>query len=401
MLSLLAQKRVSMASAGCGEPMPPCRNASPVKASPTASASSSGVDRSRRRSSPRRPNRPIAATDATSRITANTRPASGLANQAQSPAIAAPPAPASSSPRPVAGPSRRRRATTLSSATPGVRASTQEPEKSPAVATPWMTLLVWPRLTDAPQATSSTAATGAGQPAVRPPGRLGSLGSVSSRTVSPIVSSDLGNGLERTATSARAKPLYRIGNVGNGLIADDSLDLRPRSTMSRTRPAVMLMRGGHAWCTWWMPEAGTQADAGLATAMRISITRLARRLRVERLGLGGSEAILSDIQLAALAALERHDAMTPGELAEHEKVQPPSMTRVIAVLEERGLVRRAAHPTDRRQVILTVTQQGRDLVQLVRRRREAWLAQRMQELTPEERATLLAAAPILEKLSQS
>jgi len=144
-----------------------------------------------------------------------------------------------------------------------------------------------------------------------------------------------------------------------------------------------------------------QTDAGLATAMRISITRLARRLRVERLGLGGTEAVLSDIQLAALAALERHDAMTPGELAEHEKVQPPSMTRVIAVLEERGLVRRAAHPTDRRQVILTVTQQGRDLVQLVRRRREAWLAQRMQELTPEERATLLAAAPILEKLSQS
>ena len=144
-----------------------------------------------------------------------------------------------------------------------------------------------------------------------------------------------------------------------------------------------------------------QTDAGLATAMRISITRLARRLRVERLGLGGTEAILSDIQLAALAALERHDAMTPGELAEHEKVQPPSMTRVIAVLEERGLVRRAAHPTDRRQVILTVTQQGRDLVQLVRRRREAWLAQRMQELTPEERAILLAAAPILEKLSQS
>ena len=144
-----------------------------------------------------------------------------------------------------------------------------------------------------------------------------------------------------------------------------------------------------------------QTDAVLATAMRISISRLARRLRVERLGLGGTETVLSDIQLAALAALARHDSMTPGELAEHEKVQPPSMTRVIAVLEERGLVRRAAHPTDRRQVILTVTQQGRDLVQLVRLRREAWLAQRMQELTPSERATLLAAAPILEKLSQS
>src|SRR3984957_7018420 len=149
-----------------------------------------------------------------------------------------------------------------------------------------------------------------------------------------------------------------------------------------------------------MPEA-VQTDAGLATAMRISISRLARRLPVERLGLGGTETVLSDIQLAALAALERHDSMTPRELAEHEKVQPPSMTRGIAVLEERGLVRRAAHPTDRRQVILTVTQQGRDVVQLVRRRREAWLAQRLQELTDEERAPLLAAAPILEKLSQS
>jgi DNA-binding MarR family transcriptional regulator len=149
-----------------------------------------------------------------------------------------------------------------------------------------------------------------------------------------------------------------------------------------------------------MPEA-VQTDAALATAMRISISRLARRLRVERLGLGGTETVLSDIQLAALSALARHDSMTPGELAEHEKVQPPSMTRVIAVLEERGLVRREPHATDRRQVILTVTNEGRDVVQRVRRRREAWLAQRLQELTPDERQILLAAAPILEKISQS
>ena len=144
-----------------------------------------------------------------------------------------------------------------------------------------------------------------------------------------------------------------------------------------------------------------QTDAALATAMRISISRLARRLRVERLGLGGTETVISDIQLAALAALERHDSMTPGELAEHEKVQPPSMTRVIAVLEERGLVRREPHATDRRQVILTVTDDGRDLVQRVRRRREAWLAQRLQELTPDEHQILRAAVPILEKISQS
>ena len=144
-----------------------------------------------------------------------------------------------------------------------------------------------------------------------------------------------------------------------------------------------------------------QTDAALATAMRISISRLARRLRVERLGLGGTETVLSDIQLAALAALARHDSMTPGELAEHEKVQPPSMTRVISVLVESQLVRREPHSSDRRQVVLTTTEAGHDLVLKARQRREAWLARRLNELTPAERTTLRAAAPILEKLSQS
>jgi hypothetical protein len=66
-----------------------------------------------------------------------------------------------------------------------------------------------------------------------------------------------------------------------------------------------------------MSQVGTRTDAGLATAMRISVSRLARRLRVEqRVGVGGPETTLSDIQLAALAALERHQAMTPGELAD-------------------------------------------------------------------------------------
>src|SRR5437660_3008623 len=146
-----------------------------------------------------------------------------------------------------------------------------------------------------------------------------------------------------------------------------------------------------------MTATQTRTDAGLATALRISVSRLARRLRAQRTASGMTEAVLSETQLAALSALEVHQAMTPGELAEHEKVQPPSMTRVIAVLEERGLVLREPHLTDRRQVILTVTQDGRDLVQRVRRRREAWLAQRLQELTPEERQILRQAAPILEK----
>jgi DNA-binding MarR family transcriptional regulator len=144
----------------------------------------------------------------------------------------------------------------------------------------------------------------------------------------------------------------------------------------------------------------TRSDAGLASAMRISVSRLARRLRAERQS-GGLEPDLSDTQLAALAALERHSAMTPGELADHEKVQPPSMTRVITVLEERGLVMRAPHASDRRQVVLTVTDYGRQVVQQSRKLREAWLAKRLRELTPQERSALRAAAPVLEKLSQS
>jgi DNA-binding MarR family transcriptional regulator len=148
-----------------------------------------------------------------------------------------------------------------------------------------------------------------------------------------------------------------------------------------------------------MPQQ-TRSDAGLASALRMSVSRLARRLRAERYT-KGLEPDLSDTQLAALAALERHGQMTPGELAEHEKVQPPSMTRVVAILEERGLVMRAPHATDRRQVVLTVTESGRAVVQQSRRLREAWLAKRLHELTPEERAILRAAAPILEKLSQS
>jgi DNA-binding MarR family transcriptional regulator len=150
-----------------------------------------------------------------------------------------------------------------------------------------------------------------------------------------------------------------------------------------------------------MTSSGTRSDAGLATTLRISVSRLARRLRVERTAPGQAEPVLSDTQFAALATLEKHGAMSPGELAGHERVQPPSMTRVIAALEEWQLVTRAAHASDRRQVVLTVTPAGRVLVAKARRRRDAWLARRLNELTPQERATLRAAAPILEKLSQA
>ncbi len=145
--------------------------------------------------------------------------------------------------------------------------------------------------------------------------------------------------------------------------------------------------------------AGTaqiRTDAGLASALRISTSRLARRLRRQR-----ADTTLGVTQLAALATLDRHGAMTPRELADHEKVQPPSMTRVVADLERRGLVSRSPHPADGRQVIVAPTEAGAALLTEERRRREAWLARRLRELTPEEREILRTAAPILEKLSQA
>ena len=77
------------------------------------------------------------------------------------------------------------------------------------------------------------------------------------------------------------------------------------------------------------------------------------------------------------------------------------MTRVITSLEERGLVSRTPHPSDRRQVTVSVTEQGALLLKEERRRKEAWLAQRLRELSPEERTVLRQAAPILEKLSRN
>jgi DNA-binding MarR family transcriptional regulator len=152
------------------------------------------------------------------------------------------------------------------------------------------------------------------------------------------------------------------------------------------------------------PIRGRTASApGLAEELRISIARLSRRLRTLRPSAAGdgSPSPLSLTQFAALAAIERHGSMTPRELADHEKVQPPSMTRVIAHLEERGLVARRPHPTDGRQVVLNATEAGAALLADERRRKEAWLARRLGELTDDEREILRRAAPVIDKLSRS
>jgi DNA-binding MarR family transcriptional regulator len=137
-------------------------------------------------------------------------------------------------------------------------------------------------------------------------------------------------------------------------------------------------------------------DTALASSLRLSVVRLNRRLRGQR-----ADTSVTLTQLAALSTLKGHGALTPGELAAHEKVTPPSMTRVLAVLEERGLVSRRPHPTDGRQALVELTDAGRELLHGEVRAREAWLARRLAELSEPEREVLRAASGVIDKLVAS
>ena len=143
-------------------------------------------------------------------------------------------------------------------------------------------------------------------------------------------------------------------------------------------------------------EMASKTDAGLASELRLSVMRLRRRLANER----HPDNELSLNQMAVLGALYRNGDLALGELAAHERVQPPSMTRAVNCLEEGGYVARRPHETDGRQVLVTLTGSGRATVLADRARRVAWLAMRLRDLTPEERAVLRQAAPILERLAQ-
>ncbi len=137
-------------------------------------------------------------------------------------------------------------------------------------------------------------------------------------------------------------------------------------------------------------------DPALAAELRTSVMRLARRLRRMR-----ADTALSLGQLAALGTLDRHGPMTPGELAAHERVQPPSMTRIVKALEETGYVTRTPHATDGRQVVVALTADGTRLLKQDRKQREAWLAQRLRDLDPEDRELLQRAAEVLDRLGRS
>jgi len=148
-----------------------------------------------------------------------------------------------------------------------------------------------------------------------------------------------------------------------------------------------------------MPSVKTvcRTDSGLASELRTSVMRLRRRLAHER----DPENPLSMGAMAVLGQLARNGEQSIGDLARAEKVQPPSMTRTVNCLEEEGYVGRRAHETDRRQVVVVLTDKGRAVLVADRRRRDAWLARKLADLTPAERDALRAAAPILDRLARA
>jgi DNA-binding MarR family transcriptional regulator len=143
------------------------------------------------------------------------------------------------------------------------------------------------------------------------------------------------------------------------------------------------------------PSAPASVDVhALASRLRLSVFRLSRKLRRE------GDAEVTPTLLAALATIERHGPMTAGALAFHEQIRKPTCTRLIATLASQGLIQRLADPLDGRVAWVHVTPSGRKLLQAVRRRKDAYLASRFRQLTPEELSVLEQAMPILDRLME-
>lgn len=144
-----------------------------------------------------------------------------------------------------------------------------------------------------------------------------------------------------------------------------------------------------------MTSATRSTVVDLATRLRPALLRLTRMVRNQRVDMS-----VTLTQLSAMGSLRIHGPMSAGELATCEKVQPPSMTKVLANLEERGLVRREVHPTDRRQAIIAITAAGEQLLDSERRSRDAWLTRQLGSLSADERTLLQRVIPILDKLAE-
>ncbi|MEP7034332.1 MAG: MarR family transcriptional regulator [Dermatophilaceae bacterium] len=132
--------------------------------------------------------------------------------------------------------------------------------------------------------------------------------------------------------------------------------------------------------------------AHLANDLRLACMRISRRVRFE------STQDVAPHQFSVMARLE-DNTLTPRELAAIECVSPPSMTRTVAGLVERGLVARTDDPLDGRQVFISLTAHGLSLLSETRRRRDAWMATRLKGISADEREVLVKATAILTRVA--
>lgn len=135
-------------------------------------------------------------------------------------------------------------------------------------------------------------------------------------------------------------------------------------------------------------------NTSLADRLRVSVGRLARRLRQQ--SLGG----LTPSQSSVLATLDRHGPMSMSRLAEQEGIAKPSATGIVGRLVDKGLLDRAIDPADRRSSVVALSRAGSELLDQRRQERTAFLARRVEGLTVEERETLERALEILERMAE-
>ncbi|MPZ65734.1 MAG: MarR family transcriptional regulator [Pseudonocardiaceae bacterium] len=141
------------------------------------------------------------------------------------------------------------------------------------------------------------------------------------------------------------------------------------------------------------PESADERT--LAARLRLAVVRLNRRLRAQR----SEDRTVTLTQFSALSTLHKSGPMSPGELAARERVQPPSMTRVISALEESGLLTRSPHPTDGRQTVIEASAAGKAYIAAEVSARERWLDERLAELSEDERTVLRRAADIIDRMA--
>ncbi len=137
------------------------------------------------------------------------------------------------------------------------------------------------------------------------------------------------------------------------------------------------------------------APAALAAVLGNAISRFSRRQRQAR-----PVGELTQNQISVLTSLELGGPLTPRELADAERVQPPTITKILARLEDRGLLQRTPHPTDGRQVLLSPTPAGHDIVAEQRRAKDEWLTRALSGLSPAQRQILCQAAEIMARIAR-